>query len=77
MAFSASFIAGGLATYWIMNHAKTGFALDAAATTFIVLAGIIFIVATITYLMSRRTKETSTQAIERQLLHQHQHKDAA
>ena len=71
MAFSSSFIVGGLATYWMMNHSKTGFALDRAAVILIVLAGVVFVTATITFLVSRQPKETSAHAIERQMVDHH------
>ena len=75
MAFSASFIVGGLATYWIMNHSKTGFALDTAAIVLLSIAVVIFIGGAISSMMTRRTKETSAQAIERQYV-EHQPKAA-
>ena len=75
MAFSAAFIVGGLITYWIKNHAATGFALSAGAITLVVVAGIIFIASAISYFIARRPKETSAQAIERQMI-EHQNKAA-
>ena len=68
MYFSASFIVGGLATYWIRNHSATGFALNAAAISLVVVAGIVFVASAIAYVMARRPKETSAQAIERQIM---------
>lgn len=68
MAFSASIIADGLATHWIMNHSMPGFTLDTAAITPLLLAGIFSVVAMITSLMLRHTEETSSQAIERQMI---------
>ena len=75
MAFSASFIVGGLITYWIKNHAVTGFALSGAAVALVVVAGLVFVASAITFVVSRRPKETSAQAIERQIS-QHQKKAA-
>ena len=75
MAFSAAFIVGGLITYWIKNHAVTGFALGAGATTLVVVAGIIFVVSAISSIIARRPNETSAQAIERQMI-EHQKKAA-
>ncbi len=75
MAFSASFIVGGLTTYWIRNHAATGFALGGAAIVLLVVAIVIFVVSAIVTLVSRRPKETSAQAIERQMV-EHQKKVA-
>ena len=67
MAFSASYIVGGLITYWIKNHATTGFALSGVPIELVVMASIIFVASAITYVASRRPKETSAQAIERQI----------
>jgi len=67
MAFSASFIVGGVITYWIKNHATTGFALGGAAIALVVAAGIVFVASATTYVVSRRPKETSAHAIERQM----------
>lgn len=71
MAFSASFIVGGLTTYWIKNHAATGLALNGAAIALVAVASIVFVASTVTYLWSRRPKETSAQAIERQMMEHH------
>jgi hypothetical protein len=68
MFFSASFIVGGLVTYWIRNYSATGFALSATAVTLVVIAGIVFVASAIAYVMARRPKETSAQAIERQIM---------
>lgn len=75
MFFSASFIVGGLATYWIRNHSATGFALSAAAITLVVLAGIVFVASAIALVVEHRPRETSAQAIERQIL-EHRNKAA-
>lgn len=75
MSFSAAFIAGGLITYWIKNHAATGFALSGAAIALVAVAGIVFVVSAIANFVARRPKETSAQAIERQMI-EHQKKAA-
>jgi len=66
MAFSASFVVGGLATYWGMNHSRTGFALDAAAIIILSLAGVLFLVGALATWRARHPRATSAQLIERQ-----------
>jgi hypothetical protein len=75
MYFSASFIVGGLATYWIRNYSATGFSLSAAAIALVAIAGVVFVASAIAYVMERRPKETSAQAIERQII-EHRNKAA-
>ena len=75
MAFSASLVAGTVTTDWIMNHSQTSFVLDSSAIVLLKVAAIIFVVAMISFLMSRRSRATPVLAIERQMTQQH--RDAA
>lgn len=68
MAFSASFDVGGVITYWIIEYRRTGLDLSSAAVTWLVLGALVFFVATVVHLRARRPTETSSQAIERQIL---------
>lgn len=68
MAFSASFDVGGVITYWIIEYRRTGFDLSSSAVVWLALGALVFTAATIAHLRARRPVETSSEAIQRQVL---------
>ena len=68
MVFSASFDVGGLITYWILEYRRTGLHVSSAAVAWLTLGALAFVISSIIFLTSRRTRETSGEAIARQTL---------
>lgn len=68
MAFFASFEVGGLITYWVIEHHRTGFHISSAGLSWLAVGAVAFLISLVVYLRSRRPKETSDEAIKRQTL---------
>ena len=68
MVFFASFDVGGLITYWIIEHHRTGFHLSSAGVSWLAVGAVAFLISLVVHLRSRRPKETSDDAIKRQTL---------